>query len=321
MVPPENKKLIDYLVIRDREGRQFRQETDSRWGGLLEPAPGENPAKTDEGMRIVLFSSWEFGYVVLETLKSIESNFHQKLNLVGFVTDDPMSPDAKISVKKRIWSKLGIHEWVIDETSIIESALVHGTPVYTGEIKTESFHCLLQQWNPDAILVCVLGQLIDPFIISLPPFGIYNFHPSDLARNYGAGTAPYDDLAERHVASSVWTVHQVSEQFDSGHIVGQSPLICILDKCKSLPKDPLVVYNRFAEALGPMVRILVEELFLRQERNEKGAIQKIDFPALYPGEISEMLLKPIEEKEPMNLFLRPGSESSQKPFQVSFGKM
>jgi hypothetical protein len=310
MAPPENNRLIDYLVIRDRDERKFRQVTDSRWGGLLEPAPGENPAKTDEGMRIALLCSWEFGYIVLETLKSIESDFPQKLNLVGLVTDDPISPDAKISVKKRIWSKLGIHEWVIDETSIIESALVHGTPVYTGEIKTGSFQHILQQWNPDAILVCVFGQLIDPYIISLPPYGIYNFHPSDLARNYGAGTAPYDDLAERHLESSVWTVHQVSEKIDSGHIVGQSPQICVLDKCNSLPKNPLVVYNRFAEALGPMVRILVEELYIRQERKAKGAIEKIDYPALYPAEIGKMLLKPIEAMEPMNHFLKPGYRSS-----------
>ena len=63
------------------------------------------------------------------------------------------------------------------------------------------------QWRPDAILVCVFGQVIDAPIIRLPPCGIYNFHPSDLAHHHGAGLAPYDDLVARGVATTVWAVH------------------------------------------------------------------------------------------------------------------
>ena len=56
---PENEKLVEYLVVLDKPGRKFHSEEDNRWGGLIEPAPGENPAKTEEGLRVVLFSSWE----------------------------------------------------------------------------------------------------------------------------------------------------------------------------------------------------------------------------------------------------------------------
>ena len=68
-------KLADYLVVLNSECRSFTSETDSRWGGLIDPAPDENPGKTGNGLRIVLFGSWEFGYLALETLKRYESLF------------------------------------------------------------------------------------------------------------------------------------------------------------------------------------------------------------------------------------------------------
>jgi len=104
----ENEKLVNYLVVHDKPGRQFITEENTRWGGLLQPAPSENPDKTNDGLRIVLFGSWEFGYLVLETFKEYERRFPGKINLVGLVTDNPLNPDAKISLKKRIWNFINI---------------------------------------------------------------------------------------------------------------------------------------------------------------------------------------------------------------------
>ena len=305
MTNPDNEKLIDYLVVLDKPGRRVSSEEDTRWGGLIEPAPGENPGKTDEGIKIVLFGSWEFGYLALETLKAFESRFPQKLNLVGFVTDHPLNPDARISVRKRVWGLLEMHERVIDETTIIESALSHGTPVYTGEVKIESFRNLLKKWNPDAIMVCVFGQLIDHFIISFPAYGIYNFHPSDLSHGYGAGTSPYSDLAERHAETTVWTVHHVSEEIDAGHIIGQSPEICVLDDSRKLPENPFVVYNRIAEALGPMVSILAGELYRRWMLRKAVAVDCFDFTSAFPEKVIYSLKRPVTRNDPENIFLNP----------------
>jgi hypothetical protein len=301
----DTSKIVDYLVVLNRQGRRFTSETDTRWGGLIRPAPGENPGKTGEGLRIVLFGSWEFGYVALETLNKYESMFPDEINLVGFVTDDPLSPGAKISLKKRIWGLLDMPERVIDETTIMESALSHGAPVYTGEIKTDSFRKLLHQWKPDAIFVCVFGQLIDRSIIDQPPCGIYNFHPSDLARNYGAGPAPYDDLAERGAETTVWTVHHVSEEIDSGHIVGQSPPICVLDSGGNLPGDPFLVYNKIAEPLSPMVFILASELHRIHHFKKTGILKTFDFSADYPEEARERLMHRITSDNHVNFFLEP----------------
>ena len=305
MSDKNTSKLVDYLVVLNQQDRRFTSETDTRWGGLIEPAPGENPGKTSEGMRIVLFGSWEFGYLALETLKKYESLFPEEINLVGFVTDDPLNPDAKISLKKRIWGLLDMPQRVIDETTIIDSALSHGIPVYNGEIKIDSFRNLLQQWKPDVILVCVFGQLIDSFIVDLPPCGIYNFHPSELARNYGAGPAPYDDLAARGAETTVWTVHHVSEQIDSGHIVGQSPPICVLNGEGNLPGDPFLVYNKIAEALSPMVFIMARELQRKHRVKETGTLNSFDFSAVYPENAREKLLQRNKWKSPVNFFLEP----------------
>jgi hypothetical protein len=301
----KTSQLVDYLVVSNRQERRFTSETGTRWGGLIEPAPGENPEKTDAGMRIVLFGSWEFGYLALETLKKYESRFPEEINLAGFVTDDPINPDAKISLKKRIWGLLDMPDRVIDETTIIESALRHGTPVYNGEIKSDPFRKLLQQWNPDAIFVCVFGQVIDRFIVGLPPYGIYNFHPSDLARNFGAGPAPYDDLAARRAETTVWTVHHVSEEIDSGHIVGQSPPICVFNGEGNLPGDPFLVYNKIAEPLSLMVLIMARELRCRQRCEETGLLKSLDFSAVYPQDAREKLMQCIKLENHFNFFLEP----------------
>jgi len=289
----DNEKLVNYLVVLDKPGRQFNTEEDTRWGGLLQPAPDENPSKTSEGMRVVLFGSWEFGYLVLETLKEYERRFPGKVNLVGLVTDNPLNPDAKISLKKRVWQFIDLPFRVFDETFIIESGLSHGIPVYTGEIKIESFYRMMEQWNPDVVLVCVFGQIINSFIINLPPFGIYNFHPSDLANNQGAGPAPYEDLVIRNAATTVWSLHHVSEEVDCGHVVGQSPPVNVLNSKGILPGNPLVVYQKLAEALTPLTFFLAEELGRRFEMNKPGFVDHIDFNSLISDDIKQKLMQPV----------------------------
>jgi len=293
MTNPDNDKLVNYLVVFDRPGRKFTAENDTRWGGLIEPASSENPVKTEAGLRVVLFASWDFGYLVLETLKEFEKKYPSQLNLVGLVTDDPLNPDAKISLKKRVWNLLDLPYRVIDETYIIESGLSHGIPVYIGEVKTNSFHDILKKWNPDAILVCVFGQIIDSFTINLPSYGIYNFHPSDLSRHHGAGPSPYDDLAERHAGTTVWSVHHVSEEIDGGEVVGQSPPVNVLDEKGELPGDPLVVYHKLAEVLSPLAFFLVKELVQNFELKRPGSVDPIDFDSLIPDEIKKKILKPV----------------------------
>ena len=306
MTNPENEKLVNYLVVLDKPGRRFETEDDIRWGGLIQPAPTENPDKTGDGLKVVLFGSWEFGYLVLESLKEYEKSFPEKLNIVGLVTDNPLNPDAKISLKKRVWNLIDLPYRVFDETLTIESGLSHGIQVYTGEVKTESFYRLMEQWNPDAVLVCVFGQIINSKILNLPAYGIYNFHPSDLTRHQGAGPAPYDDLAARNAETAVWSVHHVTEEIDSGHVLGQSPPIYVRNTKGILPGDPLVVYQKMGEALPSLTFFLVEELSRRVELNKSGAIDHMEFNSLVSDKVKKRLMQPITSDKPSHKTLIAG---------------
>ncbi|MFZ2960280.1 MAG: formyltransferase family protein [Candidatus Ozemobacteraceae bacterium] len=294
----DNEKLVNYLVVLHKPGRQFIAENDTRWGELILPAPSENPEKNRDGLRVVLFGSWDYGYLLLETLKEYEHRYPGKLNLVGLVTDNPLNPDAKISFKKRIWNYIDLPHRVLDETFIIESGLTHGIPVYTGEIKIESFYRLLQSWKPDAILVCVFGQKIDSHIITIPPFGIYNFHPSDLRLHQGAGPAPYDDLFTRKAETTVWSIHHVTEEIDSGHVVGQSPPVNVVNAKGILPDNPLVVYRKLCDALSSFAFFLIEELRHRFEMNKPGSIDQIDFNSLISDHVKKRLMECITDETP-----------------------
>jgi hypothetical protein len=289
----KSEDIINYFVVFNKPGRKFTSENDTRWGGLIEPEPLENPNKTDAGIRILLFASWDFGYIVLETLKKFENKYPGLINLIGLVTDDPLNPNAKISLKKRVWNLLDIPYRVIDETFIIEYGLSHGIPVYTGEVKVNSFHEILQKWNPDAIFVCVFGQVIDNFTINLPDYGIYNFHPSDLSLHQGAGPAPYDDLVKRNAGTAEWSVHHVTEELDCGEIVGKSSPVNVLDAEGSLPKDPLVVYHKLGEVLSPLAFFLAKELARNFELGNPGQIAHIDFDSLISDKIKNKILQPV----------------------------
>jgi len=298
MADLNNEKLVNYLVVLDKPGRQYTTESDNRWGGLLHPAPGENPSKDSNGLRIVLFASWDYGYLVFESLKEFEHKYPGKINLVGLVTDNPLNPDAKISIKKRVWKFSDLPHRVFDETFTIESALSDGIPVYTGEIKIESFYRCLEQWNPDAIIVCVFGQLINSRIINIPPYGIYNFHPSDLKNNQGAGPAPYEDLVARNAETTVWSVHHISEEIDCGPVIGQSPPMNIRNMEGKIPENPYVVYQKFAEALPILTVLLAEELSRKFKRKEPGPVEHFDFNILIPDEVKQLLMQPIVSDAP-----------------------
>jgi hypothetical protein len=293
MTSIENEKLIDYLVISNKPGRRFTTEKDNRWGGLIEPDPSENSNKTNDGLRVVLFASWDFGYLVLETLKKFENKFPDQLNLAGLVTDNPLNPNAKISLKKRVWNLLDKPFRTIDETLIIESGLSHGIPVYTGEVKVNSFHDIMKKWNPEAIIVCVFGQVIDSFIINYPQYGIYNFHPSDLSGKHGAGPAPYEDLATRHSATGLWSVHHVSEEIDGGVVIGKSPPVNVLNVNGELPENPIVVYHKLSEVLSPLIFFLMKELVRNFKLNRAGCIDSIDFENSIPVEIKDKIMLPV----------------------------
>lgn len=294
----QDEESINKVLITDDNQRKIIPLEDPRWGELIIPSKMENPNKTNAGFRVLVFNSFLMGYLLLETLKECERRFPDRLNIIGLVTDDPANPHARISVKRRIWRLYDQNEKVEIEKEMIESALSFGIPCYTGEIKTDYFRKLLKQWNPDAILVGVFGQIIDKPIIDFPKYGIYNFHPADLAHHTGAGPRPFEDLIERNASTSKVTVHHVSEEIDAGHIVGQSPPVNVRLINGELTDNVLVLDDKMMEPVDQLGAVLISKLILKKESGKEGKIDRIDFEHYFSEEQQQKLMQPIETNNP-----------------------
>jgi len=181
---------------------------------------------------------------------------------------------------------------------MIESGLTAGTPVYTGKVKTEYFHGLLDSWKPDVILVCVFGQIIDNYIINYPQHGIYNFHPSDLLSKLGAGPQPFQDLIDRDAKTSKVTIHELTAQLDGGHVVGQSSDVNVRFEDGSITDNILVIDDKMIQPIDFMANLLIHTLVLQKEEGLKRKIQNIDFAKHFSPEFRKKLMEPMKSKVP-----------------------
>lgn len=300
------EELVDQNLLHDDKGRQIQTDvSDSIWGQLIYPSATEKKNKTDEGMRVVLFASYIYGYLLTETLREFEKRHPKRLNIVGLVTDDPASPDAKISKKRRIWRLYNQEETIDLETAMIESGLTSGIPVYSGAVKTEYFRALLKKWNPDVIITCVFGQIIDEPIINYPQFGIYNFHPADLLAGHGAGPQPFQDLIDRNAKTSKLTIHQLTVQLDSGPIVGQTPPINVRYADGSITDNILVLEDKLLHTFDITGAILIKALIHHFEHGVKGSLTKLDIERHFSDPIRKWLMEYIASDKVLEEFPEP----------------
>src|SRR5262249_60010781 len=117
--------------------------------------------------------------------------------------------------------------------------------------------------------------VIDAPIIERPAYGIYNFHPTDLAHGFGPGPTPVEDLAAHGMTSTVWTIHHVIEAVDAGGVVAVSPQINIADPDGKLPADPLIVYDKRSEEHTSELQSLTNLVCrLLLEKKKKQAISR-----------------------------------------------
>jgi hypothetical protein len=139
----------------------------------------------------------------------------------------------------------------------------------------------------------VFGQVIDAPIIERPAYGIYNFHPTDLAHGFGAGPTPAEDLAAHGMTSTVWTIHHVIEAVDAGGIVAVSPHINVAEQDGKLPADPLIVYDKLVEPVGCLAASLVDTLWRRFAAGRPGKLDHLDIEAALPTAVKSRLQEPI----------------------------
>ena len=100
MRTPENEAPLNHRLMLDQPGRQFVAVEGSRWGELILPAASEqNETHAGCGLRLVLFASFEYGYLALEAVKAYLRRFPGRVQLIALVTDDPVNPQARIGLK------------------------------------------------------------------------------------------------------------------------------------------------------------------------------------------------------------------------------
>lgn len=285
--------VINRVLEHDRPGRSFVAIDGSRWGELILPAPEEASERTEAGLRVLAVTSFLYSIELLNALLAYERTHQAHLYPVALATDDAVNADAKIGLRKRIWKHYTQSERVAIEAETIETALQSGLPVYTGEFKIDPFYQQLATWRPDVILVCGCGQIFDSRILEVPRYGVYNFHPSDLAHGHGAGAQPYEDIVARNDPWTCWTVHQMTEGVDAGPIVGQSPGISVADAHGRIVRDPKGFYDKLKGVVGPMVTILIEELVCFGDGGRDGRVARIDFDERLPDRVKTYLRAPI----------------------------
>lgn len=275
----------------------------SQWGELIIPDKSVNPEKNDKGLRVLGFGSTYPGYLIIEALKRFEKKYPEKINIVGFATDDATNSEAKISVKKRIWRLYSEKEKNELVNKVKYSALSFGIPCYTGEVKNEFFRELLKEWNPELIIVCGLGQKLDKTIINYPVFGIYNNHPSDLRKFIGTGAQPYEGTMEQGDTETRLTIHQVSEEIDEGKIVGMSPPINILAENGNYPEDIRKLHDKVTSVCGWMALDIINEALKRKQQGQISPINSLDFESGFHREIRNKLMEPVFENSKKRFFI------------------
>jgi hypothetical protein len=266
---------------------------ESLWGALYTPL---NPkAVSGKGLRTVIFGSTNGGALVIDSLHRFEQKNPDLINLVGVATDDPVDPDTKISVSKRIWRYYSPDEMIAMRNMVIDLTTEAGVPCYTGSVKTEYFRKMLKQWDPEVIIMCCFGQKVDAFIFNYPAYGMYNFHPSDLASSIGEGSQPFHDTVNNGHTTSVMTVHLVNEWIDRGPIIGWSPKINIVKADGSYPVNILSLQEKIPSICGWLGIELMLEILKKKLTGTEGVAGFIHFDELIPDLIKQKLMEPAND--------------------------
>jgi len=266
----------------------------ARWGALLTPAaPAILRPGREEGFRLALFGSFWIGHAALRAALAYQRRGPAPMRLVGLSTDDPISPGARISLRKRAWGLMTAAERRSVMLAQLGTALEAGVPVHTGEIKTPGFRRLLAEWRPDAIITCGFGQVLDRAILEAVPYGAYNCHPTDLANGHGAGPNPWDDMYARGVHHTVWAVHEMIEIVDAGPVLAQTPPINVGDAAGRLPEDRRSFFYKVVPPIGWMVLRLLDALVRRKAEGKPGRPARLDLDAAMPPALRQRIGQPL----------------------------
>ena len=101
-----------------------------------------------------------------------------------------------------------------------ELALAHGTPVYQPKtLRDGEAFTLIQDLDPDLIVVVAYAKILPQEILDLPPYGCINVHPSLLPKYRGA--APIQCAVLNGEETTGVTIMQMDAGLDTGDVITQ----------------------------------------------------------------------------------------------------
>lgn len=103
-------------------------------------------------------------------------------------------------------------------TPVKEKALEYNIPVYQPvKARDPEFIALLQEMNPDVIVVVAFGQILPKAILDLPKYGCVNVHASLLPKYRGAAPIQWAVIDGEEVSGV--TTMQMDEGLDTGDML------------------------------------------------------------------------------------------------------
>lgn len=161
-----------------------------------------------------------------------------------------------------------------------EWAIENNIPVYQPEtLKDNAFLPVLQQYDPDVIVVAAYGKILPQYILDYPKYGCINVHASLLPKYRGA--APIQHAVLNGDAETGITIMQMAAGMDTGDILLQeSTLIGIYETSGQL-------FDRLSE-LGAKTLLRVLQLM---ESDALHPVAQNEAMATYAPMISKDMAK------------------------------
>ena len=156
----------------------------------------------DKKINIVLFALTGFGNTVLDALLR----------------------HGKVSVKGVFTFKYGNPCPYYEERQLIDLCNERGVTCYHGfSVNSHEGISILQELSPDLIFVATFKQILNESVLSIPPLGVVNFHPSLLPQYRGPCPTSAALFHDEKVTGV--TVHYVTKEVDEGNILLKKSMI------------------------------------------------------------------------------------------------
>ncbi|MCI8332798.1 MAG: methionyl-tRNA formyltransferase [Clostridiales bacterium] len=181
-------------------------------------------------MKILFMGTPDFAKIILEQL-------HQwpDCDVIGVITQ-PDKPKGR--------------GYTLMAPPVKQYACEQGIPVYQpNTLRSDEFYQLLQEINPEVIVVAAYGKLLPKEVLDFPPYGCINVHGSLLPQYRGA--APMQRAIMEGQTETGVTIMMMAEGLDTGDML----------KTASVPIDEnddfACIHDRLAETGG---KTLIETL-------------------------------------------------------------